>query len=78
MPNKITWKKGMRLTTEIFDSMDSANFETIKNVAKLASAGSYGLFPSSKPFELSVNISNDILEIITLRCFGITKNGQLI
>lgn len=78
MPNKVAWKKGMRLTSEIFNTMDAATEESLKLVSSLASAGRYGLFPTSNPFELSVNISNNILEIVSLNCHGITGNGLLV
>jgi len=78
MPNKVTWKKGMRLSTEIFNSMDAAHDDVIRKVSEMASAGRFGLFPASKPFDISVNVSNDILEVVSLRCHGITKGGHLI
>ena len=78
MSHKVTWKKGMRLSTNVFDAMDSAHESIAKVLAQMASAGRYGLIPSTKPFELSVNIGNNILEVVSLNCRGITKSGKIV
>lgn len=68
----------MRLTPEVFNAMDAARDDTLKLVCQLVSAGRYGLFPSVKPFELSVNISNNFLEVISLCCYAVTRSGMII
>lgn len=78
MHNKVTWKKGMRLSTEVFNAMDHANEESFRMVSLLGSAHRYGLFPAIKPFELSVNINGNALEVLSLNCHGITKTGCVI
>ncbi len=78
MSQKVTWKKGMRLSTEVFNAMDMAHNESFRLISQLASASRFGLFPSSKPFELSVNINNNALEVVSLSCHGVTKNGNII
>lgn len=78
MHNKVTWKKGMRLSTEVFNAMDKATEESFKILSLLGSANRYGLFPSTKPFELSVNINGNALEVTSLSCHGITKTGCFI
>ncbi len=78
MPLKVTWKKGMRLNTEVFDALDSTIADNIRLTALLAAGGRYGLFPASKPFGLSVNINNSILEVVSLSCHGITASGKLV
>lgn len=78
MHNKVTWKKGMRLGAEVFNSMDKANEESLRMVSLLGSAHRYGLFTTSKPFELSVNINGNALEVTSLNCYGITKSGCFI
>ena len=78
MHNKVTWKKGMRLSTEVFNAMDRANEESFRMVSILGSANRYGLFPSNRPFELSVNINGNALEVTSLNCHGITKKGCFI
>ena len=78
MHNKVTWKKGMRLSTEVFNAMDKANEESFRMLTLLGSANRYGLFPSTKPFGLSVNINGKALEVTSLSCHGITKTGCFI
>jgi len=78
MHNKVTWKKGMRLSTEVFNAMDKANEESFRMLTLLGSANRYGLFPSTKPFGLSVNINGNALEVTSLSCHGITKTGCFI
>lgn len=78
MHNRVTWKKGMRLSPEIFNAMDSANEEALRMVALLGSADRFGLFPAKKPFELSVNINSNVLEVTSLCCYGVTKGGCLV
>lgn len=78
MHNKVTWRKGMRLGTEVFNAMDKANEESFRMVSLLGSANRYGLFPSTKPFELSVNINGNAIEVTSLNCHGITKTGCFI
>lgn len=78
MAFKVTWKKGMRLSTEVFEAVDSSNDYNLRQSILLASNGRMGLFKADKPFELSVNITNSVLEVVTLSCHGITKNGKLV
>lgn len=78
MPLKVTWKKGMRLSTEVFDALDLYNDENIRLSNLIATGGRFGLISSHKPFELSVNVSNNILEVVSLSCHGMTKSGQIV
>ena len=78
MPLKVTWKKGMRLSTDVFNSLDSTIDENIRLTTLVGTAGRYGLFPTIRPFELSVNINNNILEVVSLSCHGVTKSGKLV
>lgn len=78
MPKKVTWKKGMRLSTDVFNAMESAHAYGLRLASLLASAGRFGLYPAPTPFDLSVNISNKLLEVTSLNCHGITKGGSLI
>lgn len=68
----------MRLSPEIFDAMDNANEDAIRLVALLGAANRQGLFTTKKPFELSVNINGNALEITSLSCHGITKSGCVV
>lgn len=78
MPLKVTWKKGMKLSTEVFNSLEHSIDESVRLSSLVASGGRYGLFNTIKPFELSVNINNNILEVVSLSCHGITQSGKLI
>lgn len=78
MHNKVTWKKGMRLSVEVFNAMDKSNEESLRVVSLLGAANRYGLFPSNNPFELTVNINGNVLEVTSLNCHGITKTGCFI
>lgn len=74
---RICWKKGMRLTDEILRASDNCVTELINNSLKLAAAGRFGLLPST-PFELSLNISNRIVDVELLNCTAVTSGGDFI
>ncbi len=78
MPLKVTWKKGMRLSTDVFDALDASGDENIRLSNIIATGGRFGLIPANKPFELSVNISNNVLEVVSLSCHGVTKSGKIV
>ncbi|MCD8393973.1 MAG: hypothetical protein LUC85_03950 [Bacteroidales bacterium] len=78
MPKAVNWKKGMRLTTEVFLLDDMAKHNAIRQAALIASRGSMGLYRAPKPFQLSVNIANNSLEVVALNCHGITRGGALV
>ena len=54
----------MRLTDDILKASDDCTTELVGNALALAAAGRFGLFPSSSPFELSLNINNGIVDVI--------------
>lgn len=78
MPLKVTWKKGMRLSTDVFDALDMSCDENIRLSNLIATGGRFGLIQSCKPFELSVNVSNNVLEVVSLSCHGVTKSGKIV
>lgn len=78
MPLRVTWKKGMRLSTDVFNALDASNEEYVRLSNLIATGGRAGLIPVNKPFELSVNVSSNVLEVISLSCHGVTKSGKLI
>lgn len=78
MPLKVTWKKGMRLSTDVFDALDVSNYESIRLSNIIATGGRFGLIPANKPFELSINVSNNVLEVVSLSCHGVTKSGRIV
>lgn len=78
MTKRICWKKGMRLTDDILRASDNSTMNLVTNAFALAAAGRFGLFPSSKPFELSLNISKGLVDVELLDCLAVTKGGNLI
>jgi hypothetical protein len=78
MQKKICWKKGMRLSDDLLRASDEAMTSQIGNALTLAAAGQFGLTPYSRPFQISLNISNGYIEVTSLSCFAITKGGDLI
>lgn len=78
MPLKVTWKKGMRLSTDVFNALDSSSEESVRLSNLVATGGCMGLIPVNQPFELSVNVSNNVLEVVSLSCHGVTKSGKIV
>ena len=78
MEKRICWKKGMRLTDEIMRASEDATAARIGNALILASAGRFGLLPSTRQFQLSVNLNTDSVEVQTLDCLAVTRGGSLI
>lgn len=78
MSKRICWKKGMRLTDEILKASDEAFTETIRKTITLAAAGRFGLFPSPCPFQVSLNIAKDFVNVESLCCLAVTKGGHLV
>lgn len=78
MEKRICWKKGMRLTDEIMRASEDATAARISNALVLASAGRFGLLPSSRQFQLSLNLNSDSVEVQTLDCLAVTRGGSLI
>jgi hypothetical protein len=68
----------MRLTDEILKASDDATAETIGKALMLATAGRFGLFPCSRPFEISLNITKESIHVESLNCLAVTKGGHLI
>lgn len=78
MPKRIYWKKGMRLTDEVLIKSDNCTSELIGKALVLGAGGNFGLFPSSHPFSVSLDISNETIDVVSLSCLGITRDGSLI
>lgn len=75
---RIAWKRGMRLTDDILRASDDKTIELIGKAFVLASANRFGLLPSSKPFEISLNIGNGFIDVESLSCLAVTRKGLLI
>lgn len=78
MPKRIYWKKGMRLTDEILKLSDNCTDKLISNALLVSLGKRFGLFPDTKPFNLSVDINKNIIDIVTINCHGVTQDGTLI
>lgn len=78
MPKRIRWTKGMRLTDEVMRASDQCIIDFAKNAFIVATSGRFGLLPTSKPFELILDISNGMVDVESLRCTAITRGGDLI
>ena len=68
----------MRLTDEIMRATDESAEEMLGKALILATAGRFGLLPTTHPFELALNINNNTIDIESLYCLGVTKEGDLI
>lgn len=68
----------MRLSTDVFDAMDAYTNEGLCLSNIIATGGRQGLVAASTPFELSLNIGNNIVEILSLSCRGVTRGGSII
>jgi len=78
MAKRVSWKKGMRLTEELLRASDSCHYEWLTSTMALASAGRFGLFSQLRQFEVSLNVTNGIVDVEALNCLALTKGGHLI
>ena len=78
MSKRISWKKGMRLTDEILSMSDNCTSELIGKALVLSAGGNFGLFPNSRPFSLSLDINKNVIDVVSMNCLGITRDGTLI
>ncbi len=78
MPKRISWKKGMRLTDELLQASDQCVADAMSQALMLGAAGRFGLFPSARPFELSLTITKGFVDVETLSCLAITRGGDII
>ena len=78
MPKKINWKKGMRLTDEIMRMSDDAHLSLTSRVLMTAASQRMGLLPALKPFDVSLNVTNESIDVETLCCLAVTRDGRLI
>lgn len=78
MAKKIMWKKGMRLTDDILALSDKCTEELISKGLVLGACGRMGLMPSIRNFNVSIDINNDVVDVVSIDCIGLTRNGRLI
>lgn len=68
----------MRLTDSILTSSDDCVDERLSTALFLGASGRFGLIPNAKSFSMSVDITGDVLEVVSLNCVGLTRGGNLI
>lgn len=68
----------MRLTDDIMRASDEATTTQISNALALASVGRFGLLPGSRRFQLSLKLNANSVEVQTLDCLAVTRDGSLI
>ena len=57
---------------------DNCTSELIGKALVLSAGGNFGLFPNYRPFSLSLDINKNIIDVVSLNCLGITRDGTLI
>lgn len=78
MAKRVMWKKGMRLTDEILILSDKCTEELVSRSLTLGACGRMGLLPGIRKFSISLDINNDVIEVVSIDCLGLTRNGRLI
>lgn len=68
----------MRLTDDIMRASEEATADRIGAALALASTGRFGLIPSSRQFQVSLNLKPDSVEVQALDCLAVTRSGYLI
>lgn len=78
MAKRILWKKGMRLTDEVLTLSDKCTEEMVSNALALGACGRMGLMPSSRKFDVALDINNEVIDVVSVDCIGLSRNGNLI
>ena len=78
MTKRVFWKKGMRLTEEVLMLSDKCTEELVSNAFALGACGRMGLMPSCRKFSISLDINNDVIDVVSVDCIGLSRNGNLI
>ena len=68
----------MRLTEEVFRQSDNYHDDLVRVAFRLGACGRFGLLPASRPFRLSLDCKKNYVEVESLDCLGITRDGSLI
>lgn len=78
MTKRIMWKKGMRLTDEILALSDKCTEDLVLKGLVLGACGRFGLMPSTRRFDMSIDINNDVIDVVSIDCIGLARDGSLI
>ncbi len=68
----------MRLTNNILTLSDKCTIDFINKAMSVGTSNRMGLFPNPRAFSLSLDINKDILEVVSIDCIGLTRNGMLV
>ena len=68
----------MRLTDEILILSDDCMSELVGKALALGARGNFGLFPGKRPFSVSLDINGNDIDVVSLNCLGVTRDGSLI
>lgn len=74
---RISWKKGMRLTEEVFRLSDTCTTEQINTAQTLAACGRFGLFPQ-RTFDVAIQVGGSEIDVIRLDCCAVARDGSII
>ncbi len=78
MQHRIFWTKGMRLSDEIMKRSDQFHSDLVRRTLQACCHGNFGIVPGERPFQININISRNIVDVESLDCLGITRDGYLI
>lgn len=68
----------MRLTDRILTLSDKCTEEFVSNAFVLSACGRMGLLPGIRKFNVSIDINGDGVDVVSMDCLGLTRNGSLI
>lgn len=68
----------MRLSDELFRTADAFTSAHIGQALQLAAGGRFGLFPGHHAFHVELGLRSDFVEVDSLECLAITRDGSLI
>ena len=78
MAKMVMWKKGMRLTDDILALSDRCTEELVSKGFLLGACGRIGLIPSTRNFSISLDINSNVIDVVSIDCIGLTRNGRLV
>lgn len=78
MAKRVMWKKGMRLTDDILALSDRCTEELVSKGFLLGACGRIGLIPSTRNFSISLDINSNVIDVVSIDCIGLTRNGRLV
>ena len=68
----------MRLTDEVLTLSDKCTEDFVSKSLALGACGRMGLMPSCRKFSISIDINKDIIDVVSVDCIGLSRDGSLI